>query len=65
MAKRQSAPRLKVSVKEGARDLATGQVAFRMISVEASGEAGISAAVGLVGAVMSVLDRPKSKEIGK
>lgn len=58
-------PRLKVSVKEGARDGETGRVAFRMISVEASGEAGINAAVGLVGAVMDVLDRPKLKVIGR
>ncbi|TXN11255.1 hypothetical protein FV219_05900 [Methylobacterium sp. WL122] len=63
MAKRE--PRLKVSVKEGARDATTGRVSFPMISVEASGEAGINAAVGLVGAVMDVLDRPKPKEIGR
>ncbi|GJD72709.1 hypothetical protein MKK50_15405 [Methylobacterium sp. J-043] len=63
MAKRE--PRLSVSVTEGARDADTGRTAFRMVIVQASGEAGINAALKLVDAVTGVLDRPKPKVIGR
>lgn len=45
-------PSLRFEMTEGARDGATGRAAFRMVTVQASGEAGVSAAVDLLRAAL-------------
>jgi len=44
---------LRFEMTEGARDGATGRAAFRMVMVQASGEAGVNAAVDLLRAAMT------------